>query len=201
MRENLFISPNLCQEVLAEQASVCKQRGFTLIELMIVILILGVLLALTTGSYTELQDRTRTETAAGELRSILTSARLVALSTGQSVYVTINYNSGSASVRNSIASTHLDGVYDEVNKKVTGNEKFQNKVYWFKASTASNGCSKAAAGNVLKTIEFTARSEGLDKTDGFQTASVVVSSDEAGTKNLKCLQVRQVTGRVVEIKS
>jgi len=192
------MTPSLCEEVLAEQASVRNQRGFTLLELMVVVAIVGVLSAIAFGSYNAVRDKARAETAMSELRSILTSARLVALSTGRSVQVTVNYNSGTATVKNSISATHMGGAYDGVNKKVTGNEKKQENVFWFKASTAGNGCVKAAGGT-MKTIEFTSRASVTDLTDG-GTPSVMVSSDAAGTKDLHCLQIRTVTGRVVVLK-
>lgn len=65
--------------------AVREQRGFTVIEVMVVVAILGLLAALAAPSFTPLIERWRVRQAAEDLRSSLTLARIEALRRGGGV--------------------------------------------------------------------------------------------------------------------
>lgn len=65
----------------------CRQRGLTLIEILIALAVAAVLLGLAVPSFSGLMQRMASETAARQLFSALTLARAQALSTRQAVIV------------------------------------------------------------------------------------------------------------------
>jgi len=67
------------------------QRGFTLVEMMVVIAISLVLFAIAAGSYGSLREKNRVQSAKEEIVSILQQARLKALSSGESQAVTFDW--------------------------------------------------------------------------------------------------------------
>lgn len=62
-------------------------RGFTLVELMVTIAILGILITLALPSFASLIERMRIEGAVGKLRTDIAYARTEAMRTGQSVHI------------------------------------------------------------------------------------------------------------------
>jgi prepilin-type N-terminal cleavage/methylation domain-containing protein len=77
--------------LLAENKVSERQKGFSLVELMVTIVIGAVLLAIALGAYNELQERTRVESAKEHIVSILQQARLRALSSGESQVVAFDW--------------------------------------------------------------------------------------------------------------
>ena len=56
-----------------------KNHGFSLIELLIVIALIGILLAIAVPNYNETMTKTKIEAQTKELHSAITNARLAAL--------------------------------------------------------------------------------------------------------------------------
>lgn len=72
-------------------------RGFSLVELMVTIVILGVLLAMAAPSFSEMVRNNRSQAAANELVSALNSARMEAIKRGQRVSLCPSSNGTSCS--------------------------------------------------------------------------------------------------------
>lgn len=72
-------------------------RGFSLVELMVAIVILGVLLAMAAPSFSEMMRNNRSQAAANELVSALNSARMEAIKRGQRVSLCPSSNGTSCS--------------------------------------------------------------------------------------------------------
>lgn len=67
--------------------SACRERGFTLVELAITLVVLAVLVTLAAPSFTNMTQRNRLTAAANEVSAILQVARMDAISRGQAVTV------------------------------------------------------------------------------------------------------------------
>jgi prepilin-type N-terminal cleavage/methylation domain-containing protein len=92
MNENQRMSPSLSEKLCLQQASVRKQAGFSLIELMVVIAILGFLMTIGNGAWSQYRESTRVDSAKEKVVSILQQARLKALSSGTNQMVTLGYS-------------------------------------------------------------------------------------------------------------
>lgn len=68
------------------------QHGFTLIEMMATIAVGLILMAIAVGAWGSLREKTKVKSAAEEIRSVLTAARLQALSTGSDAAVSFNFD-------------------------------------------------------------------------------------------------------------
>jgi type II secretion system protein H len=76
-----------------------KSKGFTLIELMIVIVVMVIMAAIATPSYKSYMARSRLNGAANQLLRDLMSARLLAISQNNNVIVQITSSTGYKIVR------------------------------------------------------------------------------------------------------
>lgn len=74
-----------------------NQRGFSLIELMVVIGIVGILLAISGGAYSSWKVNARVDGAKEKIVSVLQQTRLTALSQGTTQTTTFNYAGAPAS--------------------------------------------------------------------------------------------------------
>lgn len=74
-----------------------NQRGFSLIELMVVIAIVGILLAISGGAYSSWRENARVDSAKEKIVSVLQQTRLTALSQGATQTTTFNYAGAGAS--------------------------------------------------------------------------------------------------------
>jgi prepilin-type N-terminal cleavage/methylation domain-containing protein len=65
-----------------------KERGFTIVELLIVIVVIGILAAITIVAYNGVQNRARTTTAAANAQEVQSKAEVYAADTGNGAYPT-----------------------------------------------------------------------------------------------------------------
>ncbi len=86
---NQRMSPSLSEKQLNQQAEVCLQKGFTLLELMIVVSILGVLLAIAIPRFQEWREHASVNNATSALFVTLKKARTLAVAESRSVKVTL----------------------------------------------------------------------------------------------------------------
>lgn len=71
--------------------SIERQQGFTLIEMLMAIVIMGILLAVAAGTYGTMREKNRVQSAKEEVVSALQQSRLKALSSGESQVVTFDW--------------------------------------------------------------------------------------------------------------
>ncbi len=77
--------------IIGNKACFLNQRGFSLVELMVTIGIVGILLAIAGGAYSSWKANARVDSAKEEIVSVLQQARLVALSRNVTQTATFNY--------------------------------------------------------------------------------------------------------------
>jgi prepilin-type N-terminal cleavage/methylation domain-containing protein len=65
-----------------------KERGFTIVELLIVIVVIGILAAITIVAYNGVQNRARTTTAQANAQEVQSKAEVYAADTGNGAYPT-----------------------------------------------------------------------------------------------------------------
>lgn len=65
-----------------------KERGFTIVELLIVIVVIGILAAITIVAYNGVQNRARTTTAQANAQEVQSKAEVYAADTGNGSYPT-----------------------------------------------------------------------------------------------------------------
>jgi prepilin-type N-terminal cleavage/methylation domain-containing protein len=74
-----------------------KERGFTIVELLIVIVVIGILAAITIVAYNGVQNRARTTTAQANAQEVQSKAEVYAADTGNGAYPTQAQLTGVAS--------------------------------------------------------------------------------------------------------
>lgn len=148
------------------------QKGFTLIELMITVVIMVALTAVAIGSYSNMQRTNRVWAAAEELRGIMQASRLRALSTGSTQYVTVDI------ANDTIASTFWGGTYNSGTGRVTGLERGKEGVDW--VDSKADGTAPSSPVTTWKTFSFTSRGTGSSKSikaqgDGVDAGQIVIT--------------------------
>jgi prepilin-type N-terminal cleavage/methylation domain-containing protein len=69
--------------------SINKERGFTIVELLIVIVVIGILAAITIVAYNGVQNRARTTTSQANAQEAQNKSEVYAADTGNGVYPTL----------------------------------------------------------------------------------------------------------------
>jgi prepilin-type N-terminal cleavage/methylation domain-containing protein len=144
-----------------------QQRGFTLVEMMVVIMILAVMMTIATQVWQDLREKNRVESAAEEIQSVLSASRVRALTTGSSQAVVFDF--ANDKVTSPLWSAARDYSKDKIDL----------------VAYAISTCSESTSTD--KTVTFTSR--------GTATASTV-EVKSVGTQSVRYLTVNGVTGRV-----
>ena len=104
-----FVRANLGTTIILLQRyqlrSMRRESGFTLIEIMVVVAIVGVMASIAIPNFTQWQTRNRLHQATAEVASQLTMARMVAMNRNRSVDVTIQDSGTSIRVSAVLSST------------------------------------------------------------------------------------------------
>jgi type IV pilus assembly protein PilA len=74
-----------------------KESGFTIVELLIVIVVIGILAAITIVAYNGVQNRARTTTAQANAQEVQNKAEVYAADTGNGAFPTVSVLNGLAS--------------------------------------------------------------------------------------------------------
>jgi len=143
-----------------------NQQGFTLIEMMVTIAIGGILLSIAAGSWNNMRENTRVDSAKEHVVSILQQARLKALSSGLDQTVDVK---ASTDIINDALGQDNNFSLDRVNV-----QKF-----------ACNTCT--ASDPVSDLITFKRRGTSVNK-------NIMVSSP--GSNRSFIIMVNNVTGRI-----
>ena len=168
MTLNQRISPSLSENLRNQQVQACSQRGFTLIELMIVIVILGILLAASNSAWTNYRESTKADVAKGQIVGLLQQARLRAISSGEKQTVSFDYVNNTA-----ISATGAPFLFEGVDVA---------KYKWTTCSVLSDP---------TQNISFKRRGTGSG------TSLIVASKHKAGLdKKIYFIRINGVTGRI-----
>lgn len=154
-------------------------RGFTLVELMVTIAIASILMTMAVGAWGVLREKTRVKSAAEEIRSALTAARLQALSTQSNALVVFDF-AGETVVSSVWSAPRTYKGVDLV-------------AYTFSSCTVQTG----SANNTI-TFKSTSTASGSSGVSG--NLSVLVRPSRAATPTYY-LVVNGVTGRVKMVET
>lgn len=100
-----------------------RESGFTLIEIMVTVAIVGVMIGIAAPNYVQWQSRNRLHQATAEVATQLTMARMVAMNRNRSVNVTIQDTGTStrvSAVLPSTGATVLDKTIEHFGNRVMG---------------------------------------------------------------------------------
>ena len=163
-----------------------SQSGFTLIELMIAITILGILTFISSGNLFSARSAEQVRSASETIRSVLTTARMKALSTGQKQYVGIDLNS-SAIASTVYGDSFADAAWSPNTawRTLEGVDLIESKF---------DGSLKSGVTKGVNIYSFTSR--GTAESDGSVLIKPIKRSANESAASGKVIVVNQVTGRV-----
>ena len=159
------------------------QRGFSLIELMVVVAILVILVTVSGGAWSSVRNTEQVTSAAEKIRSMMTSARLRALSVGQKQYIGFD-------MANDTVVTTADGgsTYDDVANAWNAGARWESLAGVDLLDSNADG-EALANPEIIKTYSFSARGTS-------RSGSVLAKSVGGAVEIGKIIVVNTVTGRV-----
>lgn len=186
MREIQRMTPSLSEELTLQQAKMhgpaLKQAGFTLLELMVVLAILGVMISVASGSWQSVRAADQVRSAAEKMRGVMVAARMNALSTGQTQYVGIDLYAEAMASTMEPQSTYASSTW-------SGTTLWQAFEGVNLLDSTSNGAAPASPETGQKTISFTSRGTSVP-------GSILIKAVSGPASIGKIIIFNNITGRV-----
>jgi len=107
-----------------------KQQGFTIVELLIVIVVIGILAAITIVSFNGVQDRAKTTQAQTDVRNLTQAITAARFNTGKTLRNITNSNDSRGS--KVAADAALDAIADASGINITGLKKGDPWGTWYR---------------------------------------------------------------------
>jgi prepilin-type N-terminal cleavage/methylation domain-containing protein len=164
-----------------------QQSGFSLIELMVVVSILGIMLTIANGTWTSVREAELVQTTAEKVRSVMTATRIKALSTGLNQYAGIDIYTNAF-----VSTSDGSSVYD------LGADTWSNASQWVGTTninildSVADGSAPGTPITTKKTLAFSAR--GVSSVAGESCVLIKHVRAPAGTG--KIIVVNNFTGKV-----
>ncbi|RMD97439.1 MAG: prepilin-type N-terminal cleavage/methylation domain-containing protein [Bacteroidetes bacterium] len=159
-----------------------NDRGFTLVEMIVVIGIMALLLAIAAGGWQQLNRSNRVDGAIEEIRSVMSAGRIKAQTSGENQYVGVHLTG------EKFISTVWGGQFDPTTQTWTGSWRPVEGVDLLAGTSA---CAPSTTAGV-KNFRFTPRGS-VSVISGGSTYTIMARSPGGDAK--RCLVLNNVTGR------